>query len=153
MSRRARDIMVLLKEDLERELPTFTLTEGTSANDERTLLISEDATPAASEEVAFVLLKPRSYSGFPTSTLAQDGVEPDGRPHLMQVVVESSTTAGISVWSSINFAKLMARLLDQNVELELYLSANTDVPAEGEITDANLDGVIQTDPRHPNNGQ
>jgi hypothetical protein len=143
-------MMLLLREALELELPTFVLTEGTDASDNRTLLVAADATPAAGEEVAFVTIIPRTYTGFPTTTLAQASVEPDGRPHQLQVIVEESAVAGVSVWSTVNYTKLMARLLDMNIEVDLWLCNNTELPAEGNL-DTSL-GAIRTDPRHPNNG-
>lgn len=150
MGRRSRDMMLLLKEALKLELPSFVLTEGTDANDDRTLEIAEDSTPAAGEEVAFITIIPRAYVGFPTTTLAQASVEPDGRPHLLQVIVEESGTGGVALMSTITFTRIMARLLALNVEIDLFLCDNGQLPVEGN-TDTSL-GIIRTDPRHVNSG-
>lgn len=148
MSKRANDMMLLLKEALKLELPSFRLSEGSSSGDP-TLQISADASPATGEEVAFLKIIQRSYSGFPTPSLASSE---DGRAHLLQIALETSAIANNSVWSDINLSKLVARLKDLNVEIELYLRANGAIPVEGDITSSNLKGSIRADVRHPNAG-
>lgn len=150
MSRRSNEVMSLLKEALELELPSFVLTQGDS-NGDPTLEVAEDATPAAGEEVAFIKIVQRTYVGFPTPSLASAD---DGRSHVVQLALEESGSAGISVWSSINLAKLIARLeKEANMDIELYLRANGDFPDEADITSGNLVGDIRADVRHPNIGQ
>jgi len=149
MSRVSSELLLLIKEALKIELPTFTLTEGDSSGNP-IMLISEDATPAIGEEVAFLKIIQKEYSGFPIPSLASAD---DGRPHKLQLVIEESAVGGVSVWSSINFAKLLARLIEMNVDLVFYMSANGDIPAEGEINDTNFVDEIRADVRHPNSGQ
>ena len=150
MSRRSNEVMLLLKEALEIELPSFVLTEGNSSGDP-TLQVAEDSTPAAGEEVAFLKIIQRTYTGFPTPSLASAD---DGRTHVIQLVLEESTISGTSVWSSINLAKLLIRLEDEaNMDIELYLRANASLPVEGDIVSGNLEGDIRADARHPNIGQ
>jgi len=149
MSRISNELMSLIKDALKLELPSFVLTEGSSSGDP-TLLIAEDSTPAAGEEVAFLKIIQKEYSGFPIPSLASAD---DGRPHKMQLVVEESATADVSVWKSIDFAKMMARLLEMNVDFMFYMCPNGTLPAEAEIKDANFVGEIRADVRHPNSGQ
>jgi hypothetical protein len=148
MSRKANEKMALLKDALKLEFPSFTLTESFVSGDPA-LLVSEDATPAVGEEVAYVKMVQKSYTGFPQISLASTE---DGRAHTLQVVVEESASAGISVWTTLDLSRLIARLAQMNVHMELYMSANTDLPADGEITTGNLKGEIRSDVRHPNSG-
>lgn len=148
MSKRASDMMLLIKEALKLELPTFVLTQGSSAGDP-TLQVAADATPATTEEVAFLKIVQRTYSGFPTPSLAS---AEDGRTHVLQLVVEESLVAGVSVWSSLDFARLLARLVEAKVHIELYIRATGAIPVEGDIIAGNLVGEIRADVRHPNMG-
>lgn len=148
MSRRSNEVMLLLKEALKLELPSFVLTEGSSSGDP-TLQVAADSSPAAGEEVSFIKMIQKSFSGFPTPSLASAD---DGRNHTLQVVVEESGVAGISVWSSLNYSKLLARLVEANVHIELYIRANAGLPVEGDIIAGNLVGEIRADVRHPNSG-
>ena len=149
MSKRASDIMALLKSALKLELPSFIMTEGSSSGDP-TLQIAADSSPASQKEVAFLKIVQKSYTGFPTPSLAS---AEDGRTHLIQLAVENLTAhATISCWSSVNFSKLVARLKDANVEIELYIKAAAAIPVEADITAANLVGSIRADVRHANAG-
>lgn len=150
MSRRSNEAMLLLKEALELELPSFVLTQGDS-NGDPTLQVAEDSTPATGEEVAFIKMAQRSYVGFPTPSLASAD---DGRSHVLQLVLEESAVGGVSVWSSLNFAKLVARLeKEANMDVEFYIRANGAIPGEADIVAGNLVGEIRADARHPNIGQ
>lgn len=148
MSRRSNEMMLLLRGAIKLELPSFVQLEGSSSGDP-TLRVSADATPATTEEVAFMKIIQRSYSGFPTPSLASSE---DGRSHVLQLVLEESTAGGVSVWSNINLAKLLARLVQANIEIELYMVALGTVPVEGDIIAGNLKGSIRADVRHPNAG-
>lgn len=148
MSRRANELMLQIKEALKLELPSFSFTDGVVSGNP-TLLVSADATPAAGEAVAYLKMIQKSYVGFPSPSLASSD---DGRTHTLQLVLELSAVAGVSVWSSINFAKLMARLQESNVHIELYLRANGGIPVEADIVSGNLVGEIRSDVRHPNAG-
>lgn len=149
MSRRANEAMELLKAALKLELPSFVLTSG-NVNGDPTLQVAADATPAAGEEVAYIKIVQRSYSGFPTISLAS---AEDGRAHLVQMALETSAVANKSVWLDADLLRLNARLKDLNMEIELYLKANGAIPVEADITSANLKAVIRADVRHPNAGQ
>lgn len=145
---RSTDIMKLLKANLQIALPTFTLTEAVSSGDP-TLKVSEDATPATTEDVAFVKLISKSYSGFPTVSLASTV---DGRPSLLQVVLEKQGANTLSVWDAGNLAKFWREVMAMNVDIELYMNANGDDPEEADIDAANLVAFIAANVRHPNVG-
>lgn len=146
---RVDDIMQLLKSQIKLVLPSFVLTQGSDSGNP-TLKVEADATPATGEENAFIRLTQKSYSGFPTISLASSV---DGRPDLLQIAVEAdATTAARSVWSEANWAKLLVEAAKMNVEIELYIRATGAAPAVGDIIDANLRARILADARHPNVG-
>jgi len=149
MSRRSKEAMLLLKEALKIEFPTFVLTEGDSSGDP-ILQVAEDATPATTEEVAFVKIIQKTYTGFPTPSLASAD---DGRAHVIQLVLEESAVADVSVWKSLDLSRLIARLKDVNMDIEVYLKGLGAIPAEADIIAGNFQGEIRVDVRHPNIGQ
>lgn len=148
MSRVSREAILLLKEALKKEFPTKVITESLGSSNDQILTLN-DGSPATTEENALIRMVQKSYSGFPTPSLASTE---DGRSHLLQLVVEESGTSGVSVWSDINQSKLMARITEVNMDVELYFSDNGDVPAETDITSSKLKGVIRADSKHANAG-
>jgi hypothetical protein len=141
--------MALLKDALKLEFPSFTLTESVVSGDP-CLLVSADDSPAAGEEVAFIKMTQMAYTGFPTPSLAS---AEDGRAHLLQVVLEKSAGDALtSVWKSFDFARLIARLAQMNVLIQVYMRANATIPGNADIAVGNLSGEIRSDVRHPNAG-
>ena len=150
MSRNSQEKAVLIRENLLKVLPSgYDVVIGDSVGNP-TLTISEDSAWATGDEFAFIRIVQKSYTSFPTISLASSE---DGRTHVLQLVLEESASAGISVWSAINLAQLLARLTEQNMDIELYLGANTvRVPQVADITPTLFDGVIRTDTRVVNSG-
>jgi hypothetical protein len=142
-------MMLLLREALKLELPSFVLSQSSVAGDP-VLLVSADATPAAGEEVAYIKILQSPEVGFPIPSLASTS---DGRSHLIQLVLEKSAgLATVSVWTTLDLSRLVARLKDTNIEIQLYLRANGAIPVEGDIVAGNYVGSIRADVRHPNAG-
>jgi len=149
MSRKSNEKMALLKQALKLEFPSFILTEGVVSGDP-VLTVNADATPATTEENAYIKIVQRTYTGFPTPSLASSE---DGRTHIIQLAVEGSAAlATRCCWTAINFGALCARLKDLNCEIEVYMSAAGVVPVEGTVIAINLKGSIRADVRHPNSG-
>jgi hypothetical protein len=149
MSKRGNDLMVLLRSALALEFPAFVQVTGNVAGDP-VLSLSEDDTPASNEEVAYIKILQKSYTGFPIPSLASTS---DGRTHVIQLAYERTAGADITVWTTPHWSQLIARLKDLNCEIELYRKANGNVPVEGDVIAANLVGTIRADIRHPNAGQ
>jgi hypothetical protein len=151
---RQDDVVKLLVSALKYSLPTFSVVQGVDSNNMPTLSVlptSDNGTAVAGHENAFMRLAPRSYTGYPTISLATNV---DGRSLVWDVVVEAdANTAARSVWSEINWATLISSVFDMNIDTNLYIRANGSVPVLGDITSGNLKGTVQTDPRHPNSGQ
>lgn len=147
---RVNDIMTLLQSQLKIVLPAAVLTPGSNSGNP-TLLVSKSASPGvAGEENAFIQLQMKTYSGFPTISLASSV---DGRPDVLQIALEAdAATATRSVWSEINWAKLLKEAAAMNVEIEIYIRANGAAPALADITAGNLQGIVLADARHPNVG-
>ena len=101
-----------------------------------------------SEEVAFLKIVPKTYSGYPTISLASSV---DGRPNLVQIALEKQGANTLTLWTAANYSKFMAEVTKMNVEVEIYLRANGAAPGEADITGAPA-GVIRADVRHPNVG-
>jgi hypothetical protein len=59
-----------------------------------------------------------------------------------QIVVETSTIANVPLLTGANFSKILMDVLKFGTKVELYMSANTDAPAVGEITTANLKATL-----------
>lgn len=145
---RVDDIMTLLQSQLKIVLPSFQQTRGSNSGNP-TLLFTADATPATTEDNAFIQLTQKSYSGFPTVSLASSV---DGRPDVLQIALEKSATATISVWTTMNLAKMLHEAMAMNVEVEIYLEDNGTVPSLTSIDPAKLAGRVLADARHPNVG-
>lgn len=149
MSKKANDMMALLRSALALEFPTFVQTPAFVSGDP-VLSLAADATPASQEEVAYLKIVQKTYAGFPTPSLASTE---DGRTHIIQLAVENETALATQVcWSGINWSKLIARLKDLNCEIELYIKAAAAVPVEADIIAGNLVGSIRADIRHANAG-
>jgi hypothetical protein len=144
--------MDLLYSSLQLTFPTFVLTRGENVALNPTLTVTADATPATTEENAFIRIIPKTYAGFPTISLASTD---DGRGHLIQIVIEmlGAPDTDKAVWSSIDFTQLIARLKELSVDVELYGVALGSVPVEGDIIAGNFLGAIVSNVRHPNIGQ
>jgi hypothetical protein len=156
---RIDDIIRLLQGQIGIILPSFTLTPGYSTTNipgsptgvtADTLLVSQSSTETAGQENAFIQLAPKTYSGFPTVSLASNV---SGQPDVMQVCLEAdATTATRDVWSSIDYSQLMSVLASMNVEIWLYLSPSGTVPSVSQLTTGNFVGTVLADVRHPNVG-
>ena len=150
MSRKSSEKMLLLKEALKLELPSFVLTESVGAAGDLCLTVADSASPSTQEEVAFIRIVQRTYTGFPTPSMAS---AEDGRAHLLQVAIEALTGhATVACWSAINLSKLLARLIQMNMEVQLYLVSAGNDAVEADITASLLKGEIRADVRHPNSG-
>jgi hypothetical protein len=150
MARVQNDTMKVLKGNLKLALPTFVQVDGVNSGNP-TLQLSADSTPATGEEVAFLMIIPKSYPGFPQSSLA-NATNADGGPSTVQLALETSASANISVWTTAHLLQVMHEVARANMDLEVYLRANGAIPTVADITAANLKVTIPSDVRHPNSG-
>lgn len=140
----AFDKAAAIVDSLKKEFPTKTIVQGDS-NGNPTILFN-DGSGATNEENFALMIVQRTYSSFPTISLASSQ---DGRAHrcllLMEATVNPALVTSLSVWSAINLAKLLRRLSEQNLEIELQLCNNGTVPAVAGIeTDPHTNNVAAT---------
>lgn len=64
---------------------------------------------------------------------------------VLQVVVETSTIANVSLLTGANFLNLMGEVLRQGSRVELYMSANTNTVGVEDIIPANLRTTWEAD--------
>lgn len=69
-------------------------------------------------------------------------------PHVIQLVLETSTIANVSLVTEVNKAKLLKEVFQFGTKVELYMSANTNAVEVSDITSANLKATID-DLWHP----
>ena len=149
---RTQDLMSLLKASLQIEFPTYVLVDSTYSNGDPELRIADSAAPASQAEVAFIRISQKAYTGFPTISLIPN--PKDGSASVLKVAFEELTGhATHSCWSEINYSKLISRLHELTVDIEIYLKASGNIAAEADITSANLVGAISSNVRIPNMGQ
>jgi hypothetical protein len=122
-----------LAADLSKRLPALAQTKG-FASDLPTLLLGSGA---AASQSAFVRIQPEASLYNDIAGNAQ----PVYSPHVIQVCVEESATADISLFLGANFMHLLAACAKMGCKVELYMSANTDPVAVGELVPANFKAV------------
>lgn len=65
-------------------------------------------------------------------------------PHVIQVVLETSTIANVALMTEANKAKLFKELCDFGTKVELYMSANTNPAEVADITSGNLKATLDS---------
>ncbi len=110
-----------ITEGLKRRLPTFTFTsafEATTGNP--LLLVSADATPATTEEVALIRVSP-------VSTVYLNGLDQTQQlfcPHYVEFCSEAGTGAGFTTSSYISVAHQVA-IMGELPNSERYCSSSS----------------------------
>jgi hypothetical protein len=80
-----------------------------------------------------------------TPSLQVDGIGQVQRvytPHVIQLVLETSTIANVALMTEVNKAKLMKEVMKFGTKVELYMSANTNAVDVADITSGNLQASI-----------
>lgn len=122
-----------LASDLLKRLPALAQTKGFDS-ELPTLLLGSGA---AASQSAFLRIKPEASLYNNVVGNAQDVYS----PHVIQVVVEMSTIADVALLLGANLMNLLAACAKMGCKVELYMSANTDPVAVGEIVAGNLKAV------------
>lgn len=133
----ARDVGEQLKIAFKTETDAY-FAEGVDADGYPTITFGTQAT---TENCAYIRVKAEAIGGTDSLGLAQRVYQ----PHVIQLCVEESASAGISFFKSGKFAKLVALLAKVGAKLEIYLSDTTVVPVVTEVTAANLAETIWPD--------
>lgn len=123
---------------LARRFTSLSVVESFDGSGNPVITVS-DGTPAAGEQVAVVRVLEQASIGTNSVGLAQDSFG----PHVVQVCLETSTIANVALLLEANKLKLMGEVMSLKAKVELYMSANTTVPAVGEMVSGNLKDTFQ----------
>lgn len=69
-------------------------------------------------------------------------------PHVVQLVLETSTIANVPLLTAANYAKILTDVMKFGTKVEIYMSANTNAPDVADITSSNLKATLD-DLFHP----
>lgn len=133
-SYKAQVVRDTLKGDLALRLPVITAANsiaGFDVNGDATLAIG---TGTAGTQSAFIRVK--GVAGFGKDILGT--TQNVFTPHIIQLALETSTIASVTLMTTANLTLLLGELLKFGVRVDLYLSANTVAPVVGTITGAPL---------------
>ncbi len=131
---KANSLARQLKEDLALRLSALTVTQGYDASANPQVTVGAGTAGTQSAYIRIV----------PEATIQVDGLGLTQRvytPHIIQVVLETSTIAAVSLMTEANKFLLVGELLKHGTKVELYMSANTNAVDVADITSGNL---IQT---------
>lgn len=132
---KSQAIMRDLQDRLQKKMPsTYVFSASFDTNGAR-LLISQDSTPSAGEQVVAIRIEGESTAhkdvlGNPQKVYA---------PLKAQVIEEASTIAGVSLITLANRLNIDLELARMGVKQERYMNANATVPA---VTQFQADGTV-----------
>lgn len=115
-----------------------TVAEGAAADGNPTVSVG---TMGAGSQSAFIKIKCIALIG--NDAIGQASRE--FSPHVVQVVLETSTIANVGLMTEANKGLLMIELMKLGCKIEIYMSANTTAPSAAAIIAANLKASIDPD--------
>jgi len=134
---KSQSLMLALKDHLQKELPsTYVFTTAQDSAGAQ-LLISQDSTPSAGEQVVAIRIKGQD-------TQFNDSIGNAQRvytPMVIQVIEEASTISGVSLITLANRAWIDRELARSGVKQERWLNTHGTVPA---LTQFNTDGTVSS---------
>jgi hypothetical protein len=65
-------------------------------------------------------------------------------PHVIQLVLETSSVANVALMTTVNLTRLMRDLDDAGTKIEVYMSANGNAVDVSDITSTNLKATIDS---------
>lgn len=136
----SRKLAERLRKTLSVSTPSLLVTEGFDASSNPQINV-DDGTPAAGEQCFYIRVIETPSIGNNSVGLSADSYG----PHVIQIVMETSATAGVGVPSDLNKSFVWSSALLLGARVELYLRANGAVPVVGDITAANLVTQIDSD--------
>lgn len=152
---KVQSLMRALKERLQKRLPsTWVFAESSDAQGAR-LLVSQDATPAAGEQVIAIRIKAQDTQFRDAIGMAQ----PVYTPCVAQVIEEASTIANVSLIQLANRLAVDTELARLSIKCERFMNSNTTAvaltqfQADGSVSGSTLVAVISPDLKWPLAGQ
>lgn len=88
----------------------------------------------AGSQSAFIRVKPIDSIGTDSVGLTQRSFG----PHVIQLVLETSTIANVALMTEANELAILGEILGRGTRVELYMSANTNPVDVADITSGNL---------------
>lgn len=132
MASKPVELALSISESLKRR---FTVTNGfDSTSGNPTILVGAGTIGSQS---AFVLVK--AYPSIGTDSVGN--TQRSFGPHVVQIVLETSTIADVALMTEANKMPLMAEIMGRGTRVELYMSANGNAPDVADITTGNLKAV------------
>lgn len=138
MSAKSLSFAAELRDDLARRFATVS-SVGFDASANPTILIGAGTAGSQSAFIRVIDFQPLGVDGI---GLAQRAY---GTPLVVQVVLETSTIANVSLLTGANILPLLAELGVRGARVELYMSANTNAPEVSDIITANLRATFDPD--------
>jgi hypothetical protein len=128
MAAKQVELALSLKDSLKG---VFTVTEGFDSSGLPTLLVGAGT---AGSQSAFIRVKAVDSIGTDSLGLTQRSFG----PHVIQVVLETSTIANVALMTEVNKVALMAPVFGRGTRVELYMSANGNAVDVADIIVGNL---------------
>lgn len=135
-----------IKDGIRKRLPTYFFTDGQDAAGNPTLLVSVDATPATTEQVALIRVRPVAHIFVNGLGSTQENMT----PHFVEVATEATAaSATVSLLSAANATYIMGEVNKQAGLTAVYLTAAGTVPAlasaDTQLVDANKVATWETE--------
>lgn len=153
---KSQSLMRALRDNLQKRLPsTYVFSESLDAQGSR-LLISADATPATTEQVCAIRIKPQDQQF--NNVIGQSQLT--YTPMIAQVIEEATAaSATVSLLTLANKSQIDQELMRMSVKQERYINAAGTVPAvsqyaaDGTVTGSTLATTVSPDLYWPLSGQ
>ncbi len=143
---KAQVIMRSIKDGIKKRLPAYFYTDGLDTAGNPCLLVSVDATPATTEQVAMIRVRPAAL----VFTNGIGGTQENMAPHFVDVLSEATAaSATVSRLTAVNATYVMGEVLKQACLTSVYLTASGTVPALADVdtqaVDANKVASFETE--------
>lgn len=152
---KSQAIMRDLSERLQKKMPsTYVFSQSQDANGSR-LLISQDSTPAAGEQVIAIRIEGEQTAHKDVLGSAQRVYA----PLRAQVIEEASSISGVSLITLANRLQVDLEMARMGLKQERYMNANGTVPAvsqfsaDGSVASSTLIASLPFDMYWPLSGQ
>lgn len=144
---KAQAMMRAIKEGIGRRLTSYTLTSSVDSDGNPILLVSADSTPATTEQVAMLRVRPVSL----IFTNGIGGTQEDFAPHFVEMCSEATAAAAtVSLLTEANQSIIKGEVLKQSGIYIGYLTATGTVPALANVATqmvaANQVATFELDP-------
>ena len=129
-SQKAVSLMRNIKEQIKRRLSSYTFTDGLDSDGNPLLLVSADSSPATTEQVALIRVKPVAL----VFTNSIGNTQENMSPHNIEICLEAdSSLTATARMTEVNQAIIKSVLYKQGGINRSYLLASGSVPAIADV--------------------